>query len=158
MASPLVLKVPYYALCFALDMFFDGRPIDRFWFLETVARVPYFSYTTMLHAYETLGWWRLGAVAKRIHFAEEWNEYHHLLIMESLGGDRRWITRFLAGHSAVVYFFVLSGLWLISPSLAYNFSGARPDPAVIGPPATLQRGLRPRPARAAGAPLRRRAH
>jgi ubiquinol oxidase len=31
---------------------------QRFWFLETVARMPYFSYITMLTLYESLGWWR----------------------------------------------------------------------------------------------------
>lgn len=50
--------------------------------------MPYFAYTTCLHLYETLGWWRTGGL-RVIHFAEEWNELHHLLIMESLGGDRR---------------------------------------------------------------------
>lgn len=30
----------YTALCFMLDVLFDGRPIQRFWFLETVARMP----------------------------------------------------------------------------------------------------------------------
>lgn len=39
-----------------LDVIFNGRPIQRFWFLETVARMPYFSYISMLHLYETLGW------------------------------------------------------------------------------------------------------
>ena len=87
-----------------------------------VARMPYFSYMAMLHLYETLGWWRTGAATKRVHFAEEWNEFHHLLIMESLGGDQRWVVRFLGSHAAVVYYFVLCGLWLLSPTLAYNFS------------------------------------
>jgi len=36
------------------------RPIQRFWFLEMVARMPYFSYITMLHLYESFGWWRAG--------------------------------------------------------------------------------------------------
>ena len=84
--------------------------------------MPYFSYMAMLHLYETLGWWRTGAATKRVHFAEEWNEFHHLLIMESLGGDQRWVVRFLGSHAAVVYYFVLCGLWLLSPTLAYNFS------------------------------------
>ena len=57
-----------------------------------------------------------------MHFAEEINEYNHLLIMESLGGDQRWRVRFLAQHAAIAYFFVLVFVWLISPSLAYNFS------------------------------------
>ena len=57
--------------------------------------------------------------------------------MESLGGDQRWSDRFLAQHSAVLYFWVGSGmklrpspplevlyfwvlvaLWLLSPTLA----------------------------------------
>jgi hypothetical protein len=32
--------------CLMLDSLFDERPIERFWFLETVARIPYFSYTS----------------------------------------------------------------------------------------------------------------
>lgn len=76
--APLVIKAPYYILCLLLDFLFDGSPIARFYFLETVARMPYFSYITMLHTYETLGWWRRSTEAKRVHFAEEYNEYHHL--------------------------------------------------------------------------------
>lgn len=56
----------------------------------------------MLHLYETLGWWRVGAAVKHVHFAEEWNEFNHLCIMESLGGDQDWRTRFLAGHAAII--------------------------------------------------------
>jgi len=121
-AAPLVIKLPYLVLCLLLDKLFDRNPIERFFFLETVARMPYFSYITMLHSYETLGWWRRSTQAKRVHFAEEYNEYHHLLIMISLGGDQSWRVRFLAQHAAIVYFFVLIGLWICSPSLAYNFS------------------------------------
>ena len=71
-AAPWTLKVPYYALCWVIDVAFDGRPLARFWFLETVARMPYLSYVSMLHLYETLGWWRRSAETKRVHFAEEW--------------------------------------------------------------------------------------
>ena len=120
--APWIIKAPYLVLCYMLDTIFDGRPLARLWFLETVARVPYFSYISMLHLYESIGWWRIGASVKRIHFAEEWNELHHLLIMEALGGDRKWIDRFMAGHSAIVYYWVLIVMWLISPTLAYNFS------------------------------------
>ena len=56
--APWIIKAPYFVLCFLLDVLFDGKPISRFYFLETVARMPYFSYITMLHSYETLGWWR----------------------------------------------------------------------------------------------------
>ena len=49
-----------------LDRLYAGRPIQRFWFLETVARMPYFSYISMLHLYESLGWWRAGAELRRV--------------------------------------------------------------------------------------------
>jgi len=121
--APWIIKAPYLVLCYGLDFVFtEKQPIQRFWFLETVARMPYFSYNTMLTMYELMGWWRRSSELRRVHFAEEWNEYHHLLIMESLGGDRLWRDRFLAQHSALVYYFVLMGLWLVSPALAYNFS------------------------------------
>merc|ERR1740129_2624581 len=121
-SAPLILLGPYYVLCWVLDNLFDGRPLSRFWFLETVARMPYFSYVSTLHLYESLGWWRRSAGVKRVHFAEEWNEFHHLLIMESLGADQLWRDRFCAQHSAIIYYWLLVGLWFLSPSLAYNFS------------------------------------
>lgn len=34
----------------------------------------------------TFGCCRAGAELRKVHFAEEWNELHHLQIMESLGG------------------------------------------------------------------------
>jgi hypothetical protein len=118
-----IVKGPYIVLCWLLDRVYSKeRPIQRFWFLETVARMPYFSYISMLHLYETLGWWRRGAGVKKVHFAEEWNEFHHLLIMESLGGDEAWIDRFAGYHAAVIYYWVLDLLWMISPFLAYQFS------------------------------------
>ncbi len=42
--------------------------------------------------------------------------------MESLGGDQKWWVRFIAQHSAIVYFIVLTALWATSPSLSYKFS------------------------------------
>lgn len=56
------------------------RPIQRFWVLETVARIPYFAYISILHLYESLGLWRAGADLRRVHFAEEYNELHHLQV------------------------------------------------------------------------------
>lgn len=46
----------------------------------------------------------------------------HLLIMESLGGDQAYWVRFMAQHSAIVYFIGLCLLWALSPSLSYRFS------------------------------------
>jgi len=71
--APWIIKVPYFVLCYFLDaMYPENRPIQRFWFLETVARMPYFSYNTMLTLYELLGWWRRSSELRRVHFAEVW--------------------------------------------------------------------------------------
>ncbi|KAH8096143.1 hypothetical protein JL720_3495 [Aureococcus anophagefferens] len=59
-----------------------------------------------------------------VHFAQEVNEFHHLLVMESLGGDRRWADRFFAQHAAIIYYWVLIALWLLSPTTAYTFSSS----------------------------------
>ncbi|KAG5179955.1 alternative oxidase [Tribonema minus] len=120
--TPWFVLAGYKLLCWMLDFVFEGRPIQRFWFLESVARMPYFSYLSMLHLYETLGWWSVGTEVRRVHFSEEWNEMNHLKIMEALGGDMRWSDRFLARHAAIVYYWALNILFLFSPFLAYNFS------------------------------------
>ncbi|WP_228058078.1 alternative oxidase [Nostoc sp. LEGE 12447] len=80
-----------------LNTFYQGRDrvFARFFVLETVARVPYFAFTSVLHLYETMGWWCKSDWLK-VHFAEFWNELHHLLIAESLGGNDRWYNRYLA--------------------------------------------------------------
>jgi len=121
--APFLIKIPYLVLCWFLDTVFEGKYVpSRLFYLETVARMPYFSYIGMLHFYETLGFWRRSSDIKRIHFAEEWNEFAHLQVMESLGGDQKWWVRFLAQHSAIAYFFVLCFLWAFSPTLSYKFS------------------------------------
>ena len=117
--APRSLMILYYAVCHALDLVYAGKPIERFWFLETIARMPYFSYVAVLHLYETLGWWELDSDLKRVHYMEELNETHHLKIMESLGGDIHWWNRFLARHVAIAYFAVLLVLFLVSPRVAY---------------------------------------
>jgi len=106
--------------CFALDELFDERPIARFWFLETIARIPYFSYVSMLHLYESFGWWREPELRK-VHNAQEYNELHHLLIMEALGGNNRWRDRFLGYHIAIGYYWAVNALFFASPKSAYEF-------------------------------------
>ena len=120
--APAPVRWLYDALVFFLDRLYDEtRPVERFWFLETVARMPYFAYATCLHLYETLGWWRAGEL-RRVHVGEEWNEAHHLLVMEAMGGDKRWRDRFLAQHAAVAYYWALVFLYFLSPSWSYKFS------------------------------------
>lgn len=119
--TPLPVRVAYDVLCWFIDVVFEDRPIQRFWFLETVARMPYFAYTSVLHLYETLGWWRSPEL-RAVHAAEEDNELHHLLIMESLGGDQRWLDRFLAQHGAIFYYWILVLFFIYDPRWSYNFS------------------------------------
>lgn len=51
----------------------------------------------------------------------DWNELHHLLIMESLGGNSLWSDRFLGYHAAFVYYWALVITYLFSPRVAYQF-------------------------------------
>lgn len=107
-------------LVFVINKIYANRPYPRFYVLETVARVPYFSYLSVLHLYETLGLWRKADWLK-IHFAESWNELHHLLIMESLGGAEFWGDRLLAKTTALIYYWVIAALYVVSPRSAYHF-------------------------------------
>ncbi|KAJ0017784.1 hypothetical protein Pint_09722 [Pistacia integerrima] len=104
-----------------LDTLYRERDYARFFVLETIARVPYFAFISVLHLYESFGWWRQADYLK-VHFAESWNEMHHLLIMEELGGDSWWFDRFLAQHIAVFYYFMTVFMYAISPRMAYHFS------------------------------------
>ena len=117
--NPIARKL-YDIGCFALDELFPDRPIARFWFLETIARMPYFSYVSMLHLYESFGWWR-NPQLRKVHNAEEDNELHHLLIMESLGGNALWRDRFLGYHVAIGYYWAICALFFYSPKAAYEF-------------------------------------
>ncbi|XP_065877142.1 ubiquinol oxidase 4, chloroplastic/chromoplastic [Euphorbia lathyris] len=104
-----------------LDSLYHDRDYARFFVLETIARVPYFAFISVLHMYESFGWWRRADYIK-VHFAESWNEMHHLLIMEELGGNAWWFDRFLSQHIAFVYYFMTVLMYAISPRMAYHFS------------------------------------
>ncbi|NJN30874.1 MAG: plastoquinol terminal oxidase [Synechococcales cyanobacterium RM1_1_8] len=107
-------------LVFVINVVYRDRPYPRFYVLETVARVPYFSYLSVLHLYETLGLWRRADWLK-VHFAESWNELHHLLIMESLGGSDFWVDRLLARATALLYYWIVIGLYMVNANAAYHF-------------------------------------
>ncbi|KAG9141612.1 hypothetical protein Leryth_022361 [Lithospermum erythrorhizon] len=104
-----------------LDALYHDRDYARFFVLETIARVPYFAFMSVLHMYESFGWWRRADYLK-VHFAESWNEMHHLLIMEELGGNAWWLDRFLAQHIAIFYYFMTVAMYTLSPRMAYHFS------------------------------------
>ena len=107
----------------------------RFYVLETVARVPYFAYLSVLHLRETLGEraYSSSAVVSdesdsnnsriRTHYAEADNELHHLLIMESLGGNTNPLDRAIAQCMAVGYYWYVVFVYsMISPQAAYHLS------------------------------------
>eukprot|EP00262_Sarcandra_glabra_P019918 TRINITY_DN773_c0_g1_i1.p1 TRINITY_DN773_c0_g1~~TRINITY_DN773_c0_g1_i1.p1 ORF type:complete len:391 (-),score=58.60 TRINITY_DN773_c0_g1_i1:176-1225(-) len=104
-----------------IDALYHDRHYARFFVLETIARVPYFAFMSVLHMYESFGWWRRADYLK-VHFAESWNELHHLLIMEELGGNDFWFDRFLAQHIAIFYYFMTVFMYILSPRMAYHFS------------------------------------
>lgn len=104
-----------------IDRVYKDRDYARFYVLETVARVPYFSFVSVLHLYESLGIWRKADFLET-HFAQTMNEYHHLLIMEDLGGDERFVDRFFAQHVAFGYYWLTCLLYVVSPRMAYNLS------------------------------------
>ena len=109
------------------DTIFQGSTISRayarFYALENIARMPYFSYVSVLHLYESLGWWRKAEYLK-VHFSESWNEQHHLLIMEEMGGSKRFMDRFVAQHVAFFYYWIVIALYMYNPTLAYNLNQA----------------------------------
>ena len=74
--APWIIKAPYLALCYFLDVVFpENRPIQRFWFLETVARMPYFSQHDA-DGVRAIGWWRNGRL-RSVHFAESGHATTH---------------------------------------------------------------------------------
>lgn len=120
--APGIMLFVYYTLCNGIDIVYKNDPIDRFWFLEVVARMPYFSYVSVLHFYETMGWWSIDNSLREAHNKEDINEGNHLLIMESLGGGAKWEDQFMARHVALLYYFVLVILYMLSPKVAYKSS------------------------------------
>ena len=106
-----------------LDVFLAGRDIPRFYVLETLARMPYCAYVSVLHLRETLGDRDADHVARmRVHVAEADNELHHLLMMEALGGNASGVDRCLARGLSVGYYVYCCGLYATNRRLAYHLS------------------------------------
>ncbi|HEY9605359.1 MAG TPA: alternative oxidase [Allocoleopsis sp.] len=106
---------------FILKSFYQDRWFARFYVLETVARVPYFAYLSVLHLYESLGYWHKSDWLK-VHFAESWNELHHLRIVESLGGGDRRLDRWISRIGVLAYYWILVFVYMVAPQSAYYFN------------------------------------
>lgn len=102
---------------------YKDKDYPRFFVLETVARVPYFAYLSVLHLKETFGERSPNYAEKmRTHYAEADNELHHLLIMESLGGNDNIVDRLLASSMAFGYYWYVIVVYLWSEPAAYHLS------------------------------------
>ena len=107
----------------AIDALYEGRDFARFYVLETLARVPYFAYLSVMHLRETFGDRKPGDSERmRTHYAEADNELHHLLIMESLGGNSSAVDRTLAQSMAFFYFWYVTVVYSLSEPAAYHLS------------------------------------
>jgi len=106
---------------FILRTFYQDRWYPRFYVLETIARVPYFAYLSVLHLYESLGYWHKSDWLK-VHFAESWNELHHLRIVEALGGGKNWVDRWISRIAVLAYYWTLVFLYMVAPKTAYYFN------------------------------------
>ena len=96
-----------------LDYLYKGRDYQRFWVLEEIARAPYFAFLSVLHLRESMG---LRGAAQSV------NETEHLEYMESKGGNRYWVDRFVAKHLVLVYYWINVLYYWVAPRSAYHLS------------------------------------
>jgi|TARA_B100000085_G_scaffold113077_1_gene103236 hypothetical protein len=106
-----------------LDFLYKGRDYQRFWVLEEIARAPYFAFLSVLHFQESMG---LRGISQnelmREHFEQSVNETEHLDYMESRGGSRYWIDRFVARHLVLLYYWINVVYYWVAPRSAYHMS------------------------------------
>ena len=106
-----------------LDFLYKGRDYQRFWVLEEIARAPYFAFLSVLHLRESMGLRGPDHLyLMKEHFNQSVNETEHLVYMESMGGNRYWIDRFVAKHLVLIYYWVNVVYYWILPKLAYHLS------------------------------------
>ena len=106
-----------------LDYLYRGRDYQRFWVLEEIARAPYFAFLSVLHLRESMG--LRGAAYHHLmeeHFAQSVNETEHLEYMESKGGNRYWVDRFVAKHLVLIYYWINVIYYCLAPRSAYHLS------------------------------------
>ena len=118
-----LIDTVYDIICFLYPVTGTARDFARFYVLETVARVPYFAYLSVMHLRETFGE-RYDSMSERMrtHYAEADNELHHLLIMESLGGNSNIIDRTVAQTMAFFYYWYVIGIYAWNEPAAYHLS------------------------------------
>jgi len=118
-----LIDTVYDVICFLYPVTGTERDFARFYVLETVARVPYFAYLSVMHLRETFGE-RYDSMSERMrtHYAEADNEFHHLLIMESLGGNSSFLDRTVAQTMAFFYYWYVIVIYTFNEPAAYHLS------------------------------------
>jgi ubiquinol oxidase len=121
--NKIVIDTVYELICLLYPVTGGPRDFARFYVLETVARVPYFAYLSVMHLRETFGE-RSPTLSERMrtHYAEADNELHHLLIMESLGGNSSVVDRTVAQTMAFGYYWYVVAVYTLSEQAAYHLS------------------------------------
>jgi ubiquinol oxidase len=112
-----ILKLVVDATLFLLDLIYSNG-YRRFFVLETIARIPYISYLSVLHLYQSLGK-HPSYELMNLHFHQSVNEEYHMLIMEDLGGGDKWIDRIFARSLGFFYYWANCALYLFFPSSGY---------------------------------------
>mmetsp|Transcript_33198 Transcript_33198/g.73254 ORF Transcript_33198/g.73254 Transcript_33198/m.73254 type:complete len:366 (+) Transcript_33198:59-1156(+) len=128
--NKIIIDRVYDLICFFYPVKGNDRDFARFFVLETVARVPYFAYLSVLHLRETFGQRTTDGTSMgeemsdrmRTHYAEADNELHHLLIMEELGGNSNPVDRLLAQSMAFGYYWYVIVVYFLSEQAAYHLS------------------------------------
>lgn len=121
--NKILIDTVYDVICFFYPVKGNARDFARFYVLETVARVPYFAYLSVMHLRETFGERSDEMSDKmRTHYAEADNELHHLLIMESLGGNSSAFDRTLAQTMAFGYYWYVIAIYCFNEQAAYHLS------------------------------------
>lgn len=106
-----------------IDFLYKGKDIQRFWVLEEIARAPYFAFLSVLHLRESMGLRGPDHLyLMRQHFEQSVNETEHLELMESRGGNTRWVDRAFARHLVLVYYWVNVVYYWLAPRTAYHLS------------------------------------
>ena len=106
-----------------LDFLYKGRDYPRFWVLEEIARAPYFAFLSVLHFRESMGLRGPEHLyLMKEHFAQSINETEHLEYMESRGGSRYFIDRFIAKHLVLIYYWSNVVYYWVAPVSAYHLS------------------------------------
>ena len=106
-----------------LDFLYRGRDYPRFWVLEEIARAPYFAFLSVLHFRESMGLRGPEHLyLMKQHFEQSVNETEHLEYMESRGGNRYWVDRFVARHLVLIYYWVNVVYYWLFPMSAYHLS------------------------------------